>query len=929
MGPLALSFAAPIALVGLVALPAIYLLLRVSPPRPREIVFPPVRLLFDLLRREETPARTPLWLLLLRLAIAACAIFAMAGPTLAPTASTPFSRAPLLLAIDDGWPAAPDFDRRIEAARTLALEAARNGAAVAVLPMSEADSEPVLDDGGKIDERLRALAPKPYIPDRAAAAARLASFVAAHKGARVVWIGDGLEQGGAHAFADALVAAKNAGADVRILADSRIARALVAPSNRAGALEVEAIRAASDAASSGRVSAFDAQGRVIAQAPFSFDGDNRATARFDLPIELRNDVVLLRLEGEPSAGAVALLDGRSKVRRVAVLSGTSVDLAQPLLAPQYYLAKAFAPFAEVRIPKPGIAEPLLGLVADHPDMIALADIGVVPGEELDALTRFVEEGGVLLRFAGPRLANGADELTPVRLRRNGRVLGGAMSWDSPKTLAPFESGSPFFGLPAPEEVTVTRQVLAEPEPGLPAKTWATLTDGTPLVTAERRGKGLIVLFHVSADATWSDLPISGLFVDMLRRIAAESGASAAHREAGGAAPDTALAPLVALDGRGVMRPPPPMARPIPGDFDGPADRDHPPGFYGPADAPVALQSLRPGDELRRLDYSTLGLPVSTLEGDAPIDLRPALLALVFLGLLADWAILLARAGAFRVGAATAVVLLLALIGVAAPRAEAKDAPKAAAALSQRDRDAALVSRLAYVVTGDARVDETSRLGLEALSRALSQRTSYTPGQPVGVDPARDELAFYPMLYWPIVATAALPSSQAMSKVGLYLKQGGTIVFDTRDALVAHPDGPPTAETKWLRELTRNLDIPELEVVPRDHVITKTFYLLDGFYGRTVNGKTWVEALPPERKDDPGRPVRATDSVSPVVITSNDLAGAWAAGPDGRPLYTLTPGGARQRELAIRGGVNLVMYTLTGNYKSDQVHVRDLLERLGQ
>ncbi|ATQ70069.1 MULTISPECIES: DUF4159 domain-containing protein [Methylosinus] len=932
MGPLALTFAAPAALLGLIALPAIYLLLRVTPPRPREIVFPPIRLLLDLLRREETPARTPLWLLLLRLAVAACAIFAMAGPTLAPTASTPFSRAPLLLAIDDGWPAAPDFDRRIEAARALALEAARNGAAVAALPMSEADSKPALDDGGKIDERLRALAPKPYIPDRAAAAARLASFVASHKSPRVVWIGDGLEQGGARAFADALVAAKNAGADVRILADSRVARALVAPSNRAGALEVEAIRAASDAASSGRVSAFDAQGRVIAQAPFAFDGD-KATARFDLPIELRNDVVLLRLEGEPSAGAVALLDGRSKVRRVAVLSGTSVDLAQPLLAPQYYLAKAFAPFAEVRAPKPGVAEPLLGLVADHPDMIALADIGVVPGEELDALTRFVEEGGVLLRFAGPRLANGADELTPVRLRRNGRVLGGAMSWDSPKTLAPFEPGSPFFGLPAPEEVTVTRQVLAEPEPGLPAKTWATLTDGTPLVTAERRGKGLIVLFHVSADATWSDLPISGLFVEMLRRIAAESGASAAHGQAahgqeGGAAPDAALAPLLALDGRGVMRAPPPMARPIPGDFNGPADRDHPPGFYGSADAPVAVQPLRPDDELRRLDYATLGLPLSSLQGDAPLDLRPTLLALVFLGLLADWAILLALAGAFR-ARATAAVCLLALLGVAAPRAEAKDAPRAGATLTQRDREAALTSRLAYVVSGDARVDETSRLGLEALSRALAQRTSYSPGQPVGVDPARDELAFYPMLYWPIVATAPLPSSPALAKVGIYLKQGGTIVFDTRDALVAHPGGPPTAETKWLREVTRNLDIPELEVVPRDHVITKTFYLLDGFFGRTVNGKTWVEALPPERKDDSSRPVRATDSVSPVVITSNDLAGAWAAGPDGRALYTLTPGGARQRELAIRGGVNLVMYTLTGNYKSDQVHVRDLLERLGQ
>jgi hypothetical protein len=921
-----LTFAAPLALLGFLALPAIYFLLRVTPPRPREIFFPPIRL-FDLLRREETPSRTPWWLLMLRLGVAALAVLAMAGPSFAPTAATPFSNAPLLIAIDDGWPAAPTFDARIDAARSLASSAARSGASVALLPMSEADAAPTLEDGGKIDERLRALAPQPYIPDRSVAAARLAEFVAAHRGARVVWISDGLEQGEASAFAKALKAAVDAGAEAQIFTDAHVTRALVAPQNAAGGLDVEALRVGADGPAAGAISAYDSQGRVVAQARFDFGAGERARARFDLPIELRNDVSVLRLDGESSAGAAALLDGHAKVRRVAILTGTAVDVAQPLLEPQYYLEKAFSPFAEVRAPRAGAADPLPGLIAEQPNIIALADVGVAPADAHDALTRFVEEGGVLLRFAGMRLANGADELTPVRLRRNGRVLGGAMSWETPKKLAPFEPSSPFYGLVVPDEVTVTRQVLAEPEPGLPAKTWAALTDGTPLVTAERRGKGLLVLFHVSADAAWSNLPISGLFVDMLHRIAAESGEAAARREEGVARADApALPPLRTLDGRGVLGAPPPFAKPLLGGAGG-ASREHPPGFYGAADAPVAVQTLRAGDELRRFDFAKLGLAVSALRSGEPIDLRPFLLALVFAGLLADWLILLVMSGALRRAAPIAIGALctFAILGAAPPGARAKDAP----AITQRDREAALATKLAYVVSGDARVDEASRLGLEALSRALSQRTSFTPGAPVGIDPARDELAFYPMLYWPIVATAPLPSPQAIAKVGVYLKQGGTIVFDTRDALTSHENGPATPETQWLRDLTRSLDIPALEVAPRDHVITKTFYLLDGFYGRTTNGKTWVEALPPDSKDDPARPVRATDSVSSVVITSNDLAGAWAADRNGQPLYTLTPGGARQRELAIRGGVNLVMYTLTGNYKSDQVHVRDLLERLGQ
>ncbi|PPD03051.1 MAG: LytTR family transcriptional regulator, partial [Methylocystis sp.] len=225
--------------------------------------------------------------------------------------------------------------------------------------------------------------------------------------------------------------------------------------------------------------------------------------------------------------------------------------------------------------------------------------------------------------------------------------------------------------------------------------------------------------------------------------------------------------------------------------------------------------------------------------------------------------------------------------------------------------------------------EISRLGLEALTQALNARTSFAPGDPVGVDPAKDELAFYPLLYWPIVASAPQPPAKTVAKVTAYMKQGGTIIFDTRDALSQRVGGAPSPEAQWLRDLTKGLDIPPLEVTPRDHVITKTFYLLDGFVGRYANGETWVEALPPEPKDQAARPVRATDSVSAIVITSNDLASAWAHDKRGQPLFPLTPGGARQREFALRGGINLVMYTLTGNYKSDQVHVRDLLERLGQ
>jgi hypothetical protein len=385
-----------------------------------------------------------------------------------------------------------------------------------------------------------------------------------------------------------------------------------------------------------------------------------------------------------------------------------------------------------------------------------------------------------------------------------------------------------------------------------------------------------------------------------------------------------------LDGFGVLGPAPPSAKPIPAGFDGQADAEHPPGLYGASDALIAVIALQPQATIAAADFSGLRVAAEPLRGSEPIDLKPWLIAGAFLLFAADALASLWLSGGLRrqsrrVAAGLALLTLCCGVLVAPMRVLAD--PAAAPALSPRDLESALTTRLAYVASGDPKVDEASRQGLASLSRSLARRTSLTPGDPVGVDPARDELSFYPLLYWPIVATRPQPPQAAIAKISGFMKQGGTIIFDTRDALAARPGGAPTPEARWLRHLLDGVDVPELEPVPPDHVVTKTFYLIDGFVGRYAIGETWIEALPPAPADGGARPARSGDSVSPIIITSNDLAAGWASDPDGESLYALTPGGRRQHELALRGGVNLVMYTLTGNYKSDQVHVRDLLERL--
>jgi hypothetical protein len=273
-------------------------------------------------------------------------------------------------------------------------------------------------------------------------------------------------------------------------------------------------------------------------------------------------------------------------------------------------------------------------------------------------------------------------------------------------------------------------------------------------------------------------------------------------------------------------------------------------------------------------------------------------------------------------------LLLIVLGLALWVPSSAQAQNDEAALK-----ATLQTRFAYVLSGDTEVDRVTKAGLQGLTLFLAQRTALEAGDPVGVDPAVDELAFYPLIYWSVVPSAPRPSRQALEHIDAYMKKGGTVLFDTRDAIQA-PPGPDGANRSpgmlALRNILSALDIPDLEPVPKDHVLTKTFYLLKDFPGRFITGQLWVEATPTDNVDETeNRPARAGDGVSSILITSNDLAGAWALRPDGQAMLPISGGEARQREFAFRAGVNIVMYTLTGNYKADQVHIPALLERLGQ
>ncbi len=922
----ALTFTQPLLLVGLIALPVLWLILRAIPPAAKRRRFAAVMLLLGLTDDQRQADRTPWWLLVLRIVAVAAAVVGFAGPVLNPTPARPGS-GPLLVVVDGGWAEAPDWaSRRARIAEILA-QAARTARPVALISLTDPPQTPAFQSADVALARANATDPAPWLPGQMAAWAQalppgeFSSF----------WLSDGL----AHDGRAALQAALAARGDLRIYQSPAAPLALLPPQVKDGAVTVSVLRP---------LGGPQARIEVIGRGPDP-SGVDRELARFvldlaaaettgqaslSLPPELRNRLNRFEILGQRSAGSVTLADDSLKRRKVAILSGGSAKEALTLLDQTHYLRQALAPSTEV------IEGALTDMLKASPDVVILADVARLTQPETDALADWVDEGGLLLRFAGPRLAASdlsraeEDPLMPVRLREGGRELGGAMSWGDPRPLAPFPEGSPFHGLAVPPEVTVSQQVLAQPDPDLTTRTIAALADGTPLVTRKTLGDGQVVLFHVTANAEWSSLPLSGLFVQMLERLAVSAGSEPPRPEA---LQGQVWRAARVLDGYGVGK----AAEDLPGVAGevlgaalnaGPA-AGLPPGLYTEGGRSLALNAVSADTVLAPAVWPA-GQIIEGLQATAAQALKGPLLALALCLTLIDilaalW--LSGRLPAFVRRAVPAVLLGLAL-SAPTPQAHAQSLP------TTSDQTAIAATEgvvLAFVRSGDAALDTLSEQGLQGLSDRLAERTSIEPLAPMGVDIETDELAFFPFLYWPIAPGQPLPSPRAYDRLNAYLRSGGMILFDTRDGDIS-AGGAATPEADTLRALAQGLDIPPLDVIPQDHILTRSFYLIQTFPGRFDSPILWVEAAPLQADAAEGMPFRPqNDGVTPVVIGANDWASAWATDDYGAALYPIGrgEGGERQREMANRFGINLIMHVLTGNYKSDQVHVPALLERLGE
>jgi hypothetical protein len=884
-----LAFASPWLLGFLAALPVLWWLLRLTPPAPKKILFPALALLKGLVGREETPARSPWWLLLLRLTIAALIILAFAKPLIDPVPVAGVHGA-LLIAIDNDWASARDWDARQNILRDIIRNAAREKRQVTLLPTAPpANGEPLAVMGPMAAEaalaEADALTPQPWSATWGEARSLLPTLDGVGD---AVWLAGGLGSPVAKEFYEALQRT----APTKAYVTAAPIYDLTPPVSADDVLSLAVMRAATDAAAQVAVNAVAKDGNILARWTASFsEGAPRVTVPLNLPPDLRNRVARFELEEPRTAASVALLDAAWQHSAVGIVGDAAELDRHSLLSEIFYIDRALKPYADLHI------DTLAALVKANLPVIVLTDATSVGDEDLPALIAWIKKGGILARFVGERFAaadNHVKEaaLLPVPLRSGGRSLGGALTWGVPQKLQPFPLTSPFHNLTLPDDVTVSRQVLAEPSPELAGKTWAALADGTPLVTAAAIGQGMSILFHVPARSGWSNLPISGLFVDMLQRVLLLARAD----HAASLTLAAKLPPLRVLNAVGDEQMPGAGALPLDGAGAAlPAiSPQHPPGLYGAEANSIALNL---GAEVGQPE-ALQAVPMQIYKAEqSEIDTQPYLLLAAFLLLLLDFFVSLRLRGFMKMAA------LLFVVVCGAPAAQAATEEKLAVELTSK-------TYLAYVRTGDATVDRTSEQGLHGLAIMLQNRTSIDQVGVAKVDPDADDLAFFPLLYWPVVAGERPLSAEGARRVTHYLRHGGMILFDAASGEESAP--------AFLQQVLAGVDLPPLARLPDNHVLKRSFYVLDNFPGRFTGHDFWLE---PEEAS-------AYDGVASVLYGSNGWAAAWAVDEAGQPLYPCVPDGEAQREHAFRFGINLVIYALTGNYKNDQVHTSTLLKKMG-
>ncbi|MEC8100338.1 MAG: DUF4159 domain-containing protein, partial [Pseudomonadota bacterium] len=623
------------------------------------------------------------------------------------------------------------------------------------------------------------------------------------------------------------------------------------------------------------------------------ENENNKVVNLSFPIEIFNQIKNIKIVEQNHAGAKYYFDDFSKKKNIAILNDNQFYKESPLLSPIYYLKKSLDAKHNIKIEK------IDNIINQNYSTIIIPETVEIPKEFDKKLIDWLTGGGTLIRFSGDKLVEKESSFLPHQ-NTLGRLrnIEGQLTINNKLFISEFKKDSIFFGLQVPQDIAIKKQLIFNTNPKQ-VKVLAKLNDNTPLVSIKKIGEGEIILFHIGANNDWSNLPMSSLFSDMINRVLLLSKNYNYSNY-------TDLNLNKEIDGFGNLVPPKKIVNID--SFDklktAKPSLDTPPGQYENNQISVVLNLSTNinNHQIKITDTKVL----SGYSFKSTRDLSSTILKIILIMFILD--ILLTTmiknninfSKIFTNRNNLLIYFLFFLTFI------------------KSDFISANETYLAYVEIENTQINNISKNGLEKIRSLLITRTSVNPQKVIGIDIKTDYIYKYPFIYWPLTKNLLSIKKQEINKIKNYLNNGGIIFFDiigfSRKSL-----NLKEKKFQGISDFLNEIGANELSIIPKEHTLTKSFYLLNKFPGKWDNRILFVETNNLQYKD----------GVSSIILGFNDWAKAWAVDNNNLPLFPVVPGGERQRELSYRFGINIAMYALTGNYKSDQIHSKSILKRLNK
>lgn len=641
------------------------------------------------------------------------------------------------------------------------------------------------------------------------------------------------------------------------------------------------------------------QNLALYRKKFLFEkGKNNIIIEENFPLEVSNLFYKIEVIGSNHAGASYFLDDLSKKKNIGIYSEDFNYIEKPLLSPAYYINKALNKEHNIFLNN------LEEILKEKPSVIIFPKSKKLDRKNKKALISWLNNGGLLLKFASNRSSYEKDTFFNSHdYQPTIRNIGGDLSWNKILSLKEMNEDNIFKNISLKDDIFLKKQLIFTNFSTKNLKILVALEDETPLISMKKVGRGKVLLFHFTANNDWSNIPMSNIFIEFLSKALLLSqyenknsmNSLQIDSEINSFGTLEQSESLKTFENIYMLKKTKPSQNNLPGIY-----------YNNEIIAALNLAGNLQSQSFREKIYSKYNMK-NYYKSNA-FDLSGFILVIVMIMALVD--ILISSTIKNKlyflkklkniVNTMSLLIILISFTFI----------------YNTYSSEYLKNTFLAYIKSSNEKRNEISKYGLEALKNTLIRRTSISPEGVVGLDVNADTFFYFPFIYWPVDNEIISISENAKNKIKNYLKTGGIILFD----IINFDRNKSILESKsyiFVKEFLLSIGIEDLNYIRRDHTLSKSFYLLEKYPGRWDSKVILIDNTDLDLKD----------GVNSVIIGFNDWVGAWALDDNNYPMFPAVPGGERQREMAFRFGVNIIMYALTGNYKSDQIHSKSILNRM--